>query len=146
MKTLLAALLALLATPVFAGSTSAVIPVVAHVINSCEISQPPTIAFDKLDSVKGGSTTTAAGITCTKGAAAAVRLVGPAELSDGRGNRIPFTVTDSAGHAINAIQGPAFTSETGLRPTLVPMTASIAGGTRVPDGDYRSTLTMTVDF
>ncbi|QWT20786.1 spore coat protein U domain-containing protein [Bacillus sp. NP157] len=146
MKTLLSALLALLAVPAQAGTTTVVIPVVAHVINSCEISQPPTIAFDNLDSAKGGATSASAGITCTKGATAAVRLVGPTELTDGRGNTIPYTVTDANGQPINATQGPSFTSATAFSPTLVPMTASIAGGTRVSDGDYRSTLTMTVDF
>lgn len=146
MKTLLSALLALLAVPAQAGTASVVIPVVAHVINTCEISQPPTVVFDSLDSAKGGATSASAGITCTKGATAAVRLVGPTELSDGRGNTIPYTVTDANGQHINATQGPAFTSATALAPTLVPMTARIAGGTRVPDGDYRSALTLTVTF
>ena len=146
MKTFLTLLAVLFSIPAFAGSASAVIHVTAHVVNACEISQPPTIAFDNLDSAKGGSTSTSAGITCTKGATAAVRLVGPTELSDGRGNTIPYVVTDGAGHPINAMQGPSFTSATALSPTLVPMTASIASGSRVPDGDYRSTLTLAVYF
>lgn len=146
MKSLLAALLALLAAPVFAGSTSATINVTARVVSACQINQAPAITFDNLDSAKGGATSASAGITCTKGATAAVRLVGPTELTDGRGNTIPYTVTDANGQTINATQGPSFTSATAMAPTLVPMTARIAGGTRVPDGDYRSTLTMTVDF
>lgn len=146
MKTFLTILAVLFSIPAFAGTTMATIPVVAHVVNACEISQPPTMVFDKLDSAKGGSTTTSAGITCTKGATAAVRLVEPTELSDGRGNAIAYTVTDSAGRPINATQGPSFTSATALSPTLVPMTASIDGGNRVPDGNYRSALTLTVDF
>lgn len=146
MKTVLSALLALLAAPAFAGSTSATINVTARVVNACSITQPPAITFDNLDSAKGGATSASAGITCTKGATAAVRLVGPTELSDGRGNTIPYTVTDGAGQPINATQGPSFTSATAMAPTLVPMTASIASGTRVPDGDYRSALTMTVFF
>ena len=146
MKTFLALIATLAAAPAFAGSTSATFLVTARVVNACTISQPPSVTFDNLDSAKGGTSQSSAGITCTKGATASVRLNGPMELTDGKGNTLPYTVTDTAGQPINATSGPSFTSATALAATMVPMTAHIARGNRVPDGDYSGSVLMTVDF
>jgi spore coat protein U-like protein len=148
MKTILSlALVSLVATaPAFAGTATGFFIVTARVEAACAITQSPTVAFSKFDSAKGSTLETSAGVTCTRGTAATVHLSGPSSLADGKGNTLPYTITDANGQVINAAQGPSFTSATGLAATHVPMTVRIPAGSRVPDGDYSGAVLMTVDF
>lgn len=148
MKTILSlALVSLVAAaPAFAGTATGFFIVTARVEAACAITQSPTMTFQSVDSAKGSSMQTAAGVTCTKGTAATVHLSGPTALSDGKGNTLPYTITDASGQVINAMQGPSFTSATGLASTQVPMTVRIPAGSRVPDGSYSGTVLMTVNF